>query len=239
MAPPDPIRPGSALATDAGLAAQLAAALPALESAAASGGKREKEALDNARDTWSLLAALPWQRLNYRWGRWQSEANPWKGVLTFDAWESYRWTRNHETFQLFDPHSGQRLGELYSQEKLGKMVGKPYDGPETLVQPGGAVEFAGNPATIGVYRLPGAGAEIRFSWNPWLNHLALRDGIAALRSGAAGQLPPPYQFVDWDLLDKYRRWYTEQPDKPSGKAPWAAEARLYRPGGPARFGRSR
>ena len=55
----------------------------------------------------------------------------------------------------------------------------------------------------------------------------------------AGQLPPPYQFVDWDLLDKYRVWFADSPDKPAGKAPWASEARLYRPGGPPRFGTSR
>jgi hypothetical protein len=239
MAPPDQIRPGSALATDPDLAGALAAALPPLEAAAAGGGKREKEALANAYDTWSLLAALPWQRVNYRWGRWQSEANTWKALITFDAWESYRWQRNDETFQVIDPHTGQRLGELYSQAKLGRMIGAPYDRPEPLVQPGGTLEFAGDPATIGVYRLPGAGADLRFSWNPWLNNVTLRDGIAALRSGAADRLPPPYQFVDWDLLDKYRAWFTEQPGRPSGKAPWAAEARLYRPGGGARFGKSR
>jgi hypothetical protein len=247
MAPPDTIRPGSdtirpgsALATEPGLAEALAARIPPLEAAAASGGRAEKRMLANAADTYSLLAALPWQRLNYRFGHWAAEANFWKALLTFDAWESYRWQRNEESFQVLDPHGGQRLGELYAQAQLKRLNGTPYAAPEVIMQPGGTLEFAGDPATIGVYRMPGGGADaIRFTWNPYLNNGTLREGIAALRAGTAGQLPPPYQFVDWDLLDKYRVWFTESRDKPSGKAPWAAEARLYRPGGPARFGKSR
>ncbi|MFI5890081.1 hypothetical protein ACIA5D_08160 [Actinoplanes sp. NPDC051513] len=240
MAPVDIVRPGSALATEPGLATALAAAIPPLEAAAASGGKAEKSALANANDTYSLLAALPWQRANYRIGHWASEATVWKALLTFDAWESYRWQRNEERFQVLDPHGGRRLGELYSQAELRRMNGKPYAAPELIVPPGGTLEFAGDPATIGVYRPPGGGADsIRFSWNPYLNNEVLRDGIAALRAGTADRLPPPYQFVDWDLLDKYRVWFTESRDKPGGKAPWASEARLYRPGGPPRFGKSR
>jgi len=173
-------------------------------------------------------------------GHWASEANVWKAALTFDAWESYRWQRNEDSFQVLDPHGGARLGELYSQAKLRKLNGTPYERPEAIVAPGGTLEFAGDPATIGVYRPPGGGADtIRLSWNPYLNNEVLRDGIAALRDGSAGQLPPPYQFVDWDLLDKYRVWFADSPDKPAGKAPWASEARLYRPGGPPRFGKSR
>ncbi|HYU03720.1 MAG TPA: hypothetical protein VEL02_07745 [Jatrophihabitantaceae bacterium] len=240
MAPTDAIRPDSALATDPNLAAALAAELPPIEAAAASGGKREKLALANALDTWSLLAAYPWRRLNYRYGRWQAEITGWKALISFEAWESYHWARNDETFQVLDPHSAQRLGELYTQARLRRFDGTPYARPEQIMQPGGSLEFAGNPATIGVYRPPGGGADtIRLSWNPWLNNVALRDGIAALRSGNADRLPPPYQFVDFDLLDKYRAWFTDEPDKPSRKAPWANEARLYRAGGPPRFGRSR
>src|SRR4051795_6599250 len=118
MAPSDSIRPGSALATDANLAAALAAELPRLQASAASGGKKEELALDNARDTWSLLAAYPWQRLNYRWGRWEAEVTFWKALITFELWESYHWARNEETFQVVDPHTGQRLGELFAQQKL-------------------------------------------------------------------------------------------------------------------------
>jgi hypothetical protein len=225
MAPTDPIRPDSVLATDPALAAALAGKLPLLGTAAAAGGKPEKLALANALDTWSLLAACPWQRLNYRYGRWQAEATVWKALLTFDAWESYHWARNDETFQVIDPYGGQRLGEFFTQA------------PATITAPGGSLEFAGHPGSIGAYRPAGGGADtVRLSWNPWLNNVVLREGIAALRSGAADQLPAPYQFVDLNLLDKYRRWFADQPDKPAGKAPWANEARLYRPGGPARFG---
>ncbi|HEX5198786.1 hypothetical protein ACFQS1_02330 [Paractinoplanes rhizophilus] len=240
MAPADTVRPGSALAADPGLAATLAAAIPPLQAAAASGGRDAKRALANAVDTYSLLAALPWQRMTYRIGHWASEANTWKALLTFDAWESYRWQRNEERFQVLDPHGGQRLGELYTQAELRRLNGGPYAAPEVLGPPGGTLEFAGDPATIGVYRPPGGAAgAIRLTWNPYLNHEVLRDGIKALREGAADRLPPPYQFVDWDLLDKYRVWFTESRDKPAGKAPWAAEARLYRPGGPPQFGKSR
>jgi hypothetical protein len=155
----------------------------------------------------------------------------WKALITFDAWESYHWARNDETFQVIDPYEGKRLGEFAAQAK------GPY--AEVIVAPGGSLEFAGHPGSIGVYRPAGGGAEtIRLSWNPWLNNVVLREGIAALRSGVADQPPPPYQFVDLDLLDKYRRWFVDQPEKPVGKAPWANEARLYRPGGPARFGKS-
>lgn len=232
MAPPDQVRPGSALATDPGLATALAGAFPRPEAGS--------EALRNAQDTWSLLAALPWQRFGYRWGRWQSEAVVWKALITFDAWESYAWQRNDETFQLLDPHTGKAVGELYGQDRLRKFDGRPYQRPESIIQPGGTLEFAGHPGTIGVYRLPGGGAStIRLSWNPWLNNEVLRDAIAGLRNGTADRMPPPYQFVDLDLLDKYRAWFTDAPNKPSGKAPWAAEARLYRPGGGARFGKSR
>jgi hypothetical protein len=240
MAPTDPIRPDSALATDPDLASALAAGLPAVEAAAASGGKGEKLALANALDTWSLLAAYPWQRLNYRFGRWQAEITGWKALVSFEAWESYHWARNDETFQVLDPHTGQRLGEFYAQQPLRKLRGAPYARPELITAPGGTLEFAGNPATIGVYRPAGGGADaIRLSWIPWLNNGVLREGIAALRSGAADRLPPPYQFVDLDLLDKYRAWHVDEPDKPSRKAPWANEARLYRAGGPPTFGRSR
>ncbi|WP_433362619.1 hypothetical protein ACQPZX_30645 [Actinoplanes sp. CA-142083] len=232
MAPADTVRPGSALATEPGLAAALAAA--------ASAGSGDRRAQADAADTYSLLAALPWQRLNYRIGHWASEANTWKALLTFDAWESYRWQRNEERFQVLDPHSGQRLGELYTQAELRRLNGSAYAAPELIVPPGGTLDFAGDPATVGVYRPPGGGADaIRFTWNPYLNNGVLRDGIKALREGTADRLPPPYQFVDWDLLDKYRVWFTESRDKPGGKAPWASEARLYRPGGPPRFGRSR
>jgi hypothetical protein len=240
MPPPDTIRHGSALAAVPRLAAAHPPPNPPLEAAAASGGKAEKTALADAYDTYSLLAALPWHRLNYRIGHWASEANTWKALLTFDAWESYRWQRNEERFQVLDPHGGRRLGELYAQAELRRLSGKPYAAPEVIVPPGGTLEFAGDPATIGVYRPPGGEAgTIRLSWNPYLNRVVLRDGIKALREGTADRLPPPYQFVDWDLLDKYRVWFTESRDKPSGKAPWAAEARLYRPGGPPRFGGSR
>ncbi|GAB1689439.1 hypothetical protein [Krasilnikovia sp. M28-CT-15] len=240
MAPPDRIRPDSALATEPDLAAALDAELRALEAVAASGDKRDKLALANALDTWSLLASLPWQRLNYRWGRWQAEQTGWKALISFEAWESYHWQHDDDRFQVIDPHSGQRLGEFYAQSQLRKFDGKVYERPEAIMQPGGTLEFAGNPATIGVYRPPGGGADsIRFTWNPWLNNGVLRDGIAALRSGSADSLPPPYQFVDLDLLDKYRIWCIDQPDKPGTKAPFASEARLYRPGGPPRFGRSR
>jgi len=239
MTPSDSIRPGSALATEADLAAALAAELTRLQAAAASGGKKEQLALDNARDTWSLLAAYPWLRLNYRWGRWEADVTFWKALITFDLWESYRWARNTETFQVLDPHGGQRLGELLTQDRLRRFDGAPYARPEVLTQPGGSLEFAGEPGSIGVYRPPGGPADsIRFTWSPWLNNVVLREGIAALRSGAADRLPPPYQFVDHDLLDKYRAWFVDEPDKPSRKAPYANEARLYRPGGPARFGRS-
>ena len=238
MAPPDPIRPDSALATEPDLADALAAALPELEKAAAA-GKAEKRAFGDAQDTWSLLAAYPWQRLNYRFGRWQAEPTMWKALLTFEAWESYHWARVEDSFQLLDPYTGKRIGELYAQQQLHRLSGRPYDRPDVIQQPAGTLEFVGNPATIGAYRPADGGPEtLRFSWNPWLNNVALRDGIAMLRSGAADRLPPPYQFVDLDLLDKYRAWFADEPDKPKRKAPWANEARLYRPGGPARFGRS-
>ncbi|NJC71925.1 hypothetical protein HC031_19710 [Planosporangium thailandense] len=241
MTPTDPIRPDAALA-DPNLHVALAERLPALESAAAMGGPKDKAALEYALDAWSLLAAYPWQRLNYRYGRWQSEVTAWKALLTFELWESYHWERNTESFQVLDPYTGVRLGEFYAQAALRKFTwgGQPYMQPDVLAMPGGTLEFAGNPASIGVYRPVGGGADtIRLSWCPWLNSGTLREGIAALRSGSADRLPPPYQSIDLDLLDKYRAWFVDEPDKPQRKAPWAYEARTYRPGGPARFGRPR
>jgi hypothetical protein len=238
MTPADPIRPGAAL-DDPNLRAALAERLPALEAAAATGGSKAKEALTNALDTWSLLAAYPWQRLSYRYGRWQSAQTFWKGLVTLGMWEAYHWARNADSFQVLDPYTGARLGELYAQSALKRRVGEPYTEPDLIQMPGGTFEFAGDPASIGVYRPVGGGADtIRLSWCQYLNVGTLRKGIDALRTGSADRLPPPYQFVDLDLLDKYRAWFVDEPDKPQRKAPWAQEVRTYRPGGPARFGRS-
>lgn len=105
---------------------------------------------------------------------------------------------------------------------------------------GGTLEFAGDPASVGVHRPVGGAADtIRFTWNPWFNVEALRSGIEALRTGSADRLPPPYHFIDLDLLDKYRAWFVDEPDKPQRKAPYASEVSPYRPGGQPRFGRSR
>jgi hypothetical protein len=240
MTPPDPIRPGSAL-TDPDLRAALAARLPELESAAATGGRSAKGVFEKALNTWSLLAAYPWRRLNYRFGRWQSETILWKGLITFELWESYHWERIEDSFQLLDPYTGDRLGEFYSHSELRRIsLRKRYIEPEVLIQPGGALEFVGEPGAIGAYRPLGGGADtIRYSWCPWLHSGVLGKGIEALRTGTLDRLPPPYMFIDLDLLDKYRAWFVDEPNKPQRKAPWAYEARTYRPGGPPRFGRTK
>ncbi|GII23340.1 hypothetical protein [Planosporangium mesophilum] len=239
MTPTDPIRPGAAL-TDPNLREALAERLTRLEAAAATGGRKEKQSLEDARDTWSLLAAFPWQRLNYRYGRWQSAQTFWKAAITLGLWESYHWERTTESFQVLDPYTGARLGEFYPQSELKRRVGRPYTETDLLQMPGGTLEFAGDPASIGVYRLVGGDVDtISLSWCPWLNNVTLRKGIAMLRAGNADRLPPPYQFVDLDLLDKYRAWFADEPDKPQRKAPYASEVNPYRPGGYPRFGRPR
>src|SRR4051794_15877772 len=101
MTPTDAVRAGSALA-DPDLRAALAQRLSGLEAAAATGGSKDKDSLENVLDMWSLLAAYPWQRLNYRHGRWQSEQTFWKALITFGIWESYHWERNEDSFQVLD-----------------------------------------------------------------------------------------------------------------------------------------
>ncbi|WP_212997581.1 hypothetical protein [Winogradskya consettensis] len=187
-----------------------------------------------------MLAAYPWQRLNYRFGRWQAEQTLWKGFVTFGAWETYHWESTVESFQLLDPYTGAKLGEMYSQKRLQFFKGSAYAEPDVLTPPAGAVEVAGDPRSIAAYRPAGGAADtIRISWDPYLNNVVLREGIQALRTGQSDTLPPAYLFVDLDLLDKYRAWFVDEPDKPARKAPWANDVRTYRPGGPPRFGRSR
>ncbi|WP_189082057.1 hypothetical protein [Mangrovihabitans endophyticus] len=238
MTPTDPIRPGAAL-NDPDLRAGLQARLEVLAAA----GPRAGAALQIARDTWSVLAAYPWQRFNYRYGRWQADVILWRALITFEAWESYRWRRDTGSFQLLNPHSGERVGEFYSREYLRSKAMPPGDEPDVVAEPGGTLEFAGDPGSVGVYRTPGGDAStLRFSWTPRLILGSLRGGIEMLRAGAADRLPPAQPPLDLDVLDGARVWFTHSPDKPPGKPDWKAAYRAhhYRPGGrQARFGRTK
>lgn len=128
MTPTDAIRPDAAL-NDPDLRAALAERLPTLEAAAAAGGSKAKLSLANALDTWSLLAAHPWQRYNYRYGRWQSEESLWKGLLSFGVWETYHRERNTDSFQLLDPYTG-NPGWANSMRRRGCVpgAGRPMQG---------------------------------------------------------------------------------------------------------------
>jgi hypothetical protein len=242
VTPPDPIRPDAAL-NDPDLRIGLQAHLDVLEAAAAAGGPAQQKALQMGRDTWSVLAAYPWQRFNYRYGRWQASIIFWRALITFDAWESYTWQRADDSFQLLDPHSGQAVGEFFSRAWLRKVSATPPNESEVLDEPGGTLDFAGDPGSLGVYRPPGGDAStLRFSWAPQLILGRLRPGIELLRSGAADRLPPAHPPVDLDVLDAARVWFTQSRDKPSGKPDWKTAYRAvhYRPGGQQpRFGRTR
>ena len=231
MTPVDPVRPGSALA-DPTLQAAWTDRLHELQAAAAAGGAKERKRLECAADIRSILAVYPWQRLNYRYGRWESAQTFWKAIITLDVWEAYHWETNDRTFQLLDPRSGQKLGELLAR-------------PGLLTMPAGTLEFAGDPASIGVYRPSGGAVDtITLGWCWLLNGVTLRKGIDALRGGA-DRLPPPYRQIDLDLHDKFRAWFVDEPAKPGREAPNSKETESYaawNPGSPVhrpRFGQQR
>ncbi|GAA2521364.1 hypothetical protein [Winogradskya humida] len=230
MTPADPIRPGSAL-TDGNLRAAKIAELDVLEAAAAGGGSKQKRILKQARDTYSLLAAYPWQRVNYRFGRWQAEQTGWKYLISLSLWDSYHWARSVDVFQLLDPYTGAPIGELSAPSFHYSMWGKPDVEDDLLHEPGGALEIAGDPTSLVAYRPFGGSPDtIRFAKSPWSTVFPQIKAIELLRTGQADRLPPAGQPVDYAYLDMYRAWFADEPNKPARKAPWAGVAILYRPG---------
>jgi hypothetical protein len=209
-------RPASALGADPGLAAVLADRILGLESAAASGGGKEREALATALDTWTILAAYPWVRLNYRHGCWESDGSWWASLLTFTIWENYHWVRTDSTFQMFDPHSGERIGEFWARPK------------GLLAMPAGTLMFAGDPETIGVYWPAGGDVDkITLGWSFVRGSGPLRDEkVEALRHGAE-RLPPAKEKIRLEINDWYRVWYVDSPEKPRQRAKNTLPARYY------------
>jgi hypothetical protein len=196
----DSVRPESAFATDPDLAAAW----------------RQRPGDDYSADIATLLSVHPWQRLNYRYGRWQSEGSALASMLTLTIWEGYHWETDDRSFQVLDPHTGRPLGEMYRRK-------------DVLAMPGGALEFAGDPASIGAYRPLGGGLDtISLGWCWFLNLAVLRQGVAALRAGA-DRLPPAYKKVDLEVNDRFREWFVDSPDKPGRRAPNSTAARVYRP----------
>ncbi len=228
----DRIRPGAAL-EDENLRAGLQERLAKLEIAAISGKSLDRIALNVGHHTWSVLAAYPWQRYNYRYGRWQADGILWRALITFDVWESYKWRPNHDSFQLLDPYSGQRIGEFISDAEFKRDGTLSHELPDVIAAPGGTLEFAGNPASIGVYRPTGGSADtVRYSCNPWGHPGNTIASLERLRTGEADELPPTYPTPDLDLLDAARVWFAQSPDKPRKKPDWKASYRAfhYRPG---------
>ncbi len=223
----DRIRPGAAL-EDENLRAGLQERLDRAESAAASGNLVDRNSLQVTRDAWSVLAAYPWQRYNYRYGRWQADIIFWRALITFDIWGSYTWRRNYDSFQLLDPYNGKRVGEFISGARFRRTGVASSNELDVITGPGGTVEFAGNPASIGAYRPAGGSADtVRYSCNPFMIPAALRDSIEQLRSGDSDRLPPTYPPPDLDLLDGARVWFTQSADKPRRKPDWKAAEQAF------------
>jgi hypothetical protein len=230
MTPPDPIRPGSAL-TDGNLRAAKIAELDLLEAAAAGGSSKQKRIHQRARDTYSLLAAYPWQRVNYRFGRWQAEQTFWKGLVSLGLWDSYHWARSVDRFQVLDPYNGAPIGELSAPSYLYSKHGAPFTESDLLHEPGGTLEIAGEPGSVVAYRpMNGAPDTIRYTTNAWITFVSQAKAFELLRTGQADRLPSPEHPVDYAYLDNFRAWFVDEPNKPARKAPWAGNARLYRPG---------
>ncbi|AGL18955.1 hypothetical protein [Actinoplanes sp. N902-109] len=172
-------------------------------------------------DMTTILAAYPWQPFPYRYGRWQAEQVAWKALVSFELWTSYKWGREESSFQVLDPRAGMTvLNELTAP-------------PQLLSKPGGTVEIAGDPQTIGVYRVPGTAADRYWlGLSLHLDRTIQRQGVELLRQGG-DRLPPAYETVDYPRLDGGRAWYRESPQQPHRRPDWRAaeNADLYRPGG--------
>ncbi len=208
MTPVDPVRPGSAL-TDVNLREALLERLRGLESEAKAAGRLRgipsHDRFQEVLDVWSVLAVYPWQRFNYRYGRWWPEIDFLVPLLTVTLWERHHWVKDYKAFQILDPYSGKAVAQFDTLKRV-------------LEVPGGALEFAGELGSVGVYRPLGGDLEtITPTAHSWRGLYPSKE-IVKLREGA-DKLPPPNPNVDLEAVVRHQAWFADSPDKPGRRAP--------------------
>lgn len=93
----------------------------------------------------AILQGNAWQEYGYKFGYWQYQGPLWSIPLLMSK---NTWWRSYKRFQLIDLKTGKPVGEMWARDR--NLIGL-----HRMRRHSGTLEFAGNPALVGVYRLSG------------------------------------------------------------------------------------
>ncbi|WP_158506301.1 hypothetical protein [Tomitella biformata] len=103
----------------------------------------------------SIVDGYSWTTYGYKFGRWRWSGSLW--TTFFSSGDGWKQTFN--SFQLIDLKTGQALGEMVARNR------SPL-GLHRMSKFAGTVEFAGDPALFGAYRIVGDRRTV-FTHTPW------------------------------------------------------------------------
>lgn len=128
----------------------------------------------------SILDGYSWTSYGYKFGRWEWSGTLW--TVFFSGRDGFKQT--FRVFQLVDLRTGQPVGEMVARNR------NPL-GMHRMRKFSGTVEFAGDPALVGVYRMPGDRHAV-FTHTVWGPYRKAARAARQMRTGAA----PDAQFTD-------------------------------------------
>ena len=137
----------------------------------------------------SVLEGHAWKVYGYKFGQWRYERPFWTQPIVFlNGW--WRW---FDTFQLIDLTTGRPIGEMVARNRT------PW-GTHRMRKFSGTVEFAGDPAFLGVYRTPGD-THCVFTHTRWGKYRSAAQAAREMNTGAT----PQARFRD-EVAERRRCW---------------------------------
>lgn len=127
--------------------------------------RSDRRAMDN------VLEGHAWRTYGYKFGQWRFERPFWAVPLVFLG----DWWRWFDTFQVIDLKTGKPVGEMVARNRT-------LWGLHRMRKFSGTVEFAGDPAFIGVYRMPDD-SHCAFTHTKWGKYRSAVEATREMRTG--------------------------------------------------------